>query len=68
MEPVSTVKSNLTSLARLRHRGTVHPSSPDHTLILGPSFLRLEGSVGRFRKMDMTIGEREMKIAELEAQ
>ena len=29
---------------------------------------RLDGSVDRFRKLDMSIGEREMKIAELEAQ
>ena len=30
-------------------------------------FCRLEGSVNRYRQLDMTIGEKEMMIAELQA-
>lgn len=32
------------------------------------AYCRLDGSVHRYRKMDMTIGEKDMMIAELEAQ
>lgn len=31
------------------------------------NYLRLEGTVNRYRKLDMTVGEKEMAIAELQA-
>lgn len=31
------------------------------------SLCRLEGTVNRYRKLDMTVGEKEMVIAELQA-
>lgn len=31
------------------------------------NYFRLEGTVNRYRKLDMTVGEKEMAIAELQA-